>query len=368
MKFMLATVILVGCAAPDEVPAPPIHAYCTEPQIAGGVTTHETCVHQPEQGRSILGITADGLRTASSHIAAVSPGLTVDATMRELRVGGAAVTGTVELMTNNTRYLFQITGPGPGYTVSYRDLQVQASTWQPLCTSPEEVAYAIEGTWSVAGNHVATPNAVTFSCITRGKAAWCEDLGYVPTTSLGWDLHQACVEMATANYCNDGLSHTREKTPVEIRDSAGIQLPNLTPNELTRFPTPMPVVPPAPSEFFLEGIWQPNRPVLCLSKFRWAEMPENPCPAQLPDPRLGTGGAYCEDIHLDTVRPPYLLNGSRVMDVAIHRWGNAGNTDSITSVNGVDYDPQLSHPTGYPNRLRPPDRDHRGVHAAQLDR
>jgi hypothetical protein len=372
MKFAIATVMLVGCVASDEMPvppappvepvpaAPPVQAHCEQQQIAQGGTSLTSC-YQPEQGRNILGITADRLKTTTSHIAAVSQSaLTVDPTTRELRVGGTPLTGTVELGTNNPLYRFQITGPGPEYTVSYREVGVQPTTWHPLCTSPEESARAIEGRWDLDGNHRAAVRTVTFSCVTRGKAAWCEGLGYRPTTPQGTALHQACVQMATANYCNDGVSHTREKTPVVVRDSAGIQGRNVPPHELTRFPGPpfprlMPVVPPAPSAFFLEGIWLPNRPVYCLSKFRWAEMPASPCPNELPDPRLGTGGVYCEDVNLDTIPSSfYLLNGSRVMDVALHTWSNTAGTDTITSVNGVVYDGRTRGTTDHPNRMIPP--------------
>src|SRR6185369_195949 len=80
-----------------------------------------------------------------------------------------------------------------------------------------------------------------------------------------------------------------------------------------------------------------------------------PCPIDLPDPRLGTGGVYCEDVHLDTIPSSvYLLNGSRVMDVALHTWRNSAATDAITSVNGVVYDGQTRGTIDYPNRVMPP--------------
>jgi hypothetical protein len=49
-------------------------------------------------------------------------------------------------------------------------------------------------------------------------------MGYKPWKSEAmWDRHQACVRMVRADYCGDGVGHTRNGTPIDVYDDAGIQ-------------------------------------------------------------------------------------------------------------------------------------------------
>jgi hypothetical protein len=52
------------------------------------------------------------------------------------------------------------------------------------------------------------------------------NMGYEPWRAHAgvnlWDHHQACVRLLRADYCGDGVSYTRNGTPINIYDSLGI--------------------------------------------------------------------------------------------------------------------------------------------------
>jgi hypothetical protein len=154
-----------------------------------------------------------------------------------------------------------------------------------------------------------------------------------------WDLNQACTQMARANYCMDGKPHTREKTPVLIRDFIPpAEPPNSGPTALTLVPPSYPPVPPPPDRFFYEAAWAPRKMVLCLDRLRWNDFGIHElCDGALPDPRTDdNGAAFCEDAHFD-FNDRNILNGSKTMDLALHRWGN-GSGDQLTTVHGYIVD------------------------------
>ncbi|MBA2538332.1 MAG: hypothetical protein H0V17_01750 [Deltaproteobacteria bacterium] len=94
-----------------------------------------------------------------------------------------------------------------------------------------EASLALAGTWSATGGYTADSTSFTFSC-TTGTIAKCARWGYRPfgsarksdgvTTALA-DYHQACIRGATADYCANGNSFTRDGTLVDVYD---YKLPN----------------------------------------------------------------------------------------------------------------------------------------------
>jgi hypothetical protein len=82
-----------------------------------------------------------------------------------------------------------------------------------------------DGSWNLAG--------YTFSCA-RGVIAECaRDWGYKPWKTLDsaahgdvslLPLHLACVRAARADYCGDGISHTRNGTLIDIADRYGFNV------------------------------------------------------------------------------------------------------------------------------------------------
>ncbi|HEX3475479.1 MAG TPA: ADYC domain-containing protein [Kofleriaceae bacterium] len=98
---------------------------------------------------------------------------------------------------------------------------------QPLGLCPAgESATALAGTWDATGKFTPSSTLFTFAC-TSGTIAKCTRWGYRP-----WDTayrsdgspsalapyHQACVRAATADYCADGTSWTRNGTLVDVYD------------------------------------------------------------------------------------------------------------------------------------------------------
>lgn len=108
-----------------------------------------------------------------------------------------------------------------------------SGAWERLCT-PDADGFAggfpLSGTWTDGGEHIASEDRFTITC-TSGTSGKCVRMGYKPwkTRADGvslWDLHQACTRMLRADYCGDGVPHTRDGTPVEVFDTLGIQAPD----------------------------------------------------------------------------------------------------------------------------------------------
>ncbi|HEU4731664.1 MAG TPA: ADYC domain-containing protein, partial [Kofleriaceae bacterium] len=94
-----------------------------------------------------------------------------------------------------------------------------------LCP-PGQRATALAGTWAPDGAFTPSATEFTFAC-TGGTIYKCAAWGYRPWSSaLRSDgtsqplapYHQACVRAATADYCADGTSWTRNGTLVDVYD------------------------------------------------------------------------------------------------------------------------------------------------------
>jgi hypothetical protein len=102
--------------------------------------------------------------------------------------------------------------------------------WRELCNpdpAGERWAFPLAGTWAADGRHSASPDGLTVTC-SSGGIGKCVRFGYKPWQSLPdgtslWDHHQACVRMLRADYCGDGEPNTRDGTPIDMYDPAGIQ-------------------------------------------------------------------------------------------------------------------------------------------------
>lgn len=89
-------------------------------------------------------------------------------------------------------------------------------------------AFPLNGTWTQTGEHVPSATAFSLTC-TAGVIGKCVRWGYKPWKAAKdgtplWKLHQACTRMARADYCGNGVSHTRNGTPINIFDRIGIQI------------------------------------------------------------------------------------------------------------------------------------------------
>jgi hypothetical protein len=206
---------------------------------------------------------------------------------------------------------------------------LSSGSWREYC--PGGTAVPLQGTWSSSREHLPG-DAISFAC-THGAARKCTVWGYVAGSSPAeplWNHHQACVRMANADHCGDGTPHTREGTPIWIRDAVDGGRPDGPPlAHWTRWPEP-----PPPDAVFLEAAWKPSGAV-CLSKFRWASRPlGRDCPT-LRDPRRESGLRFCEDYTTEALLDAGVLvwNGSLTMDLPLNHWENAAG-DKVATVRG----------------------------------
>ena len=112
------------------------------------------------------------------------------------------------------------------YTVLYHS--APNNRWDTLCqTDPAGINQAIPltGRWDKTGAYI-DDNSITFTC-TNGALAKCVRWGYKPWKSINGkslrDYHQACTRMVRADYCGNGVGHTKDGTPIDVYDRLGIQ-------------------------------------------------------------------------------------------------------------------------------------------------
>ena len=156
------------------------------------------------------------------------------------------------------------------YTVRYQDST--NSPWHHLCNpDTDNVAKAmlLSGEWDETGAHIDN-DRVTVAC-TGGVLAKCVRWGYKPWKTVQGlslrDYHQACTRMARADYCGNGLSHTKDGTLIDIYDRLGIQQPEPQDNQ----------------EMIFEAAWGVDGAVL-LARTRYPEslaQLKSECPEKL---------------------------------------------------------------------------------------
>ncbi len=108
-------------------------------------------------------------------------------------------------------------------------------SWGSLCADGAG-AVALPTLWSSSNQRIDDPNLFTLACDGAALAKcfkWGYDPGETKTESDGQgnskpqnlaDWHQACARMVTADYCGNGVSHTRTGTPIDIYDNLNIQV------------------------------------------------------------------------------------------------------------------------------------------------
>ncbi|WP_257448436.1 ADYC domain-containing protein [Archangium lipolyticum] len=107
-----------------------------------------------------------------------------------------------------------------------------ARRWENPCVgtsqTPDPRALAVSGVWDAGGAHQAVEGKLTLAC-ENGAITKCISWGYKPWASHDGhslaELHQACTRMARADYCGNGLSHTRQDTPIDMYDRLGVLAP-----------------------------------------------------------------------------------------------------------------------------------------------
>lgn len=199
-------------------------------------------------------------------------------------------------------------------------------------------AVAMQGVIEADRFHT-TSSDVTFGC-PDGVLRKCYGWGYVPgadPNGLPWKYHQACMRMANADIYGNGESHTRNLTPIVIRDLLAGANPG--PMEAPALTNPV-MTPPPPGIPFFEGAWAAGRGqgAVCLAHDRWLSEPIDATPhPSLLDPRLTDSVAYCDDLTYQAMASSgaLLFNASKRMDMYLNRWLNPATKDLLTTLRGV---------------------------------
>jgi hypothetical protein len=118
-----------------------------------------------------------------------------------------------------------------GETWLYRFMVQRAgsSTWVPMCGSDPKGLRAglpIAGTWTEDGRRLSG-DGMTLAC-TSGTMGKCVRWGYHYWKSHAsgvplLDHYLACTRAVRADYCGDGMPHTKDGTLIDLSDRLGIQ-------------------------------------------------------------------------------------------------------------------------------------------------
>lgn len=301
---------------------------------------------EEEQGRHILGSYADGLLASGYHVAVPNIATLPGGGSVTVGVSGARLTGVPDAQLIGLRFLpsgggiLEIVGSDPVQRGVKRYQLVHHTATGPhaYCANSGR-AVPVLGRYTASRLHVAGTQ-ITFVC-PDSVPSKCINWGYFPGEpgSSNWDYHQTCTRMANADYCGEGVSYTREKTPIVIRDRdyAGAK-PDFVVEPLTRAPNWF--VPP--ENFYYESAWAPTGAV-CMSKARWASLPPGgPCNAKLPDPRLPENATRpkaktCEDLFAGNPAGSadvLMYNASLTNDMRLTLWQDPMTGDHLTTVRG----------------------------------
>ncbi len=106
----------------------------------------------------------------------------------------------------------------------------ESGEWRNLCLpDPDgrQLGFPLAGAFASDGRYEPTHGGILLTC-TGGAEGKCVRFGYKPwgfgpnNISLA-PYYQACVRLVRADYCGDGIGHTRDGTPIDLFDTVGIQ-------------------------------------------------------------------------------------------------------------------------------------------------
>jgi hypothetical protein len=124
------------------------------------------------------------------------------------------------------------------HSLSVRD--PATGSWSNLCDPGPDglaMAFPLSGSWAKDGAYIPGDDAFALIC-TGGAIGKCVRWGYKPWQAAlnGRSLRdylQACVRMVRADYGGDGVGYTRDDTPIDVFDTAGVVPPASNPGSLT---------------------------------------------------------------------------------------------------------------------------------------
>lgn len=110
--------------------------------------------------------------------------------------------------------------------LSHYSLYVIETGDGPICGVAGDAPVAaipLRGQWNDRGDW--SPEGTTLACA-DGAIGKCVIWGYRPWEPGMRNYHQACIRMVRADYCGDGVGHTRDGTPIDVWDARGIVRPD----------------------------------------------------------------------------------------------------------------------------------------------
>ena len=110
--------------------------------------------------------------------------------------------------------LYQLSEPDPG-----------DGSWKNLCLPDPDgkrLGFPLAGAFTSDGRYESAPGKLLVTC-TGGAEGKCVRFGYKPWRPDLAPYCQACVRLVRADYCGDGVGHTRNGTPIDIFDRIAVQ-------------------------------------------------------------------------------------------------------------------------------------------------
>ncbi len=319
-----------------------------------------------------VSVALDGLRVDGGRLADVKIGHRFKARVVEHR-GAAAIEVELEI-TKQEKH--QNVYDGRYYGEDEYEVLVRANGAPHALCGEHNKALVLPGTWA-DGKFTASNESFSFACIPQKRAAQnsvhlqfpnmvggsaaakCVDWGYKPWLGAGsltrldgarvvtaagrklpdtdaeaQALHQACVLMATADYCGQGGVNTIDNTWIDMYDDLSVKpLVKATRGILPE--TSRAVVPDSTTQFGFEAAWSP-RGAVCLSKKRWATLPLDAFHGKcaLIDPRLNPESAsVCESPSEKQLEAENVLlfNYSLFTDTGLYTCADSGRGEVVTT-------------------------------------
>ena len=251
----------------------------------GGTPLNNVRVQQGQLVAEQDQVTLQGTSLVGAHLFAQLVNTTVTpptTTIAEYRI--------TDILEENPNYDPTHTGSTYLYTLE-QWVADNGGSWQSACPVDADglrVAIPLAGTWDATGARVESSTLFTMGC-TTGVIAKCYRWGYRPWVTGYGDLvamHWTCTRLARADYCGNGVSHTRDGTWINVWDN---------------LPAPGPIqshgglLPPLGMLF--EAGWNTGGAV-CLSHARWltgGDLIAQECPDRLIPPTL-LGGTVCDTV------------------------------------------------------------------------
>jgi hypothetical protein len=359
MKALMVMVTVMGCVAGSDPPGPA--------GIQTAFREGDDC-----QGRHVLGAAPDALTPVDASFVSYGTRSSNRPSVYVSVVGGnlvaKTVAGTLLYTGADPKFVGLRLATAGGAEVEITGVTARSyGTAYTLVHQPSGIDYcggagaavALQGVIEADHFHVATTD-VSLSC-DDAVANKCEFWGYPAgndPTSVLWKHHQACMRMANADVFGDGDVHTREETPIYIRDL----IPGANPAPLDAPALSYPAMIPAPPGIpFFEAAWggERNQGAICLAKHRWLSLPtDGPPHASLPDPRNVDNIPFCNQLTIQQMvdRGALLFNASQRMDMYLNRWRNPSTGDLVSTIRGYyNHDSSRSEPPfpGYTQFLGP---------------